>query len=92
MIFSESEKNCISSGGSLHSFMGSCGQKPMDVEGNTYAFGVLLLEIISEKGLVIAERERGCLVDWASETFNLKFLHCLNPTEELRPLIIQFPS
>jgi len=55
MIFSESEKNCISSGGSLHSFMGSCGQKHMDIEGNTYDFGVLL-KLLGE-GLLIAERE-----------------------------------
>ena len=89
MIFSKSEKNYIANGDSLHSFMGSCGQKHMDIQGNTYAFGVLLLEIISGRPPYC--KDRGCLVDWVSETSNMKSLHCLNPTKALRPLSIQFP-
>lgn len=67
MVFSKSEKDSgyITSGGSVYSFLGSLGQKHMDIQGNTFGFGVLLLEIISGRPPYC--KDRGCLVDWAME-------------------------
>ncbi|ONK64073.1 uncharacterized protein A4U43_C07F21810 [Asparagus officinalis] len=65
MICSKSEKNY---GGSLHSFFGSFGQRQMDIQGNTFSFGVLLLEIISGRPPYC--KDRGRLVDWAMENLH----------------------
>ncbi|XP_038971112.1 probable LRR receptor-like serine/threonine-protein kinase At1g63430 isoform X2 [Phoenix dactylifera] len=64
MIFSKSEKNsgCITSGDPFHGYSDSLEQQHMDVQGNTYAFGVLLLELISGRPPYC--KDRGYLVDW----------------------------
>ena len=64
MIFSKSEKNSgnIISGGPFHGYADSLEQQHMDVQGNTYAFGVLLLELISGRPPYC--KDRGYLVDW----------------------------
>ncbi|KAG1359584.1 putative LRR receptor-like serine/threonine-protein kinase [Cocos nucifera] len=79
MIFSKSGKNSgyITNEGSFHGYADSLEQLSMDVQGNTYAFGVLLLELISGRPQYC--KDRGCLVDWA-----LKYLQ--NP-EEISKLI-----
>ncbi|XP_073106395.1 probable LRR receptor-like serine/threonine-protein kinase At1g63430 isoform X2 [Elaeis guineensis] len=74
MIFPKSGKNSgyLTNGGSFHGYVDSLEQLNMDVQGNTYAFGVLLLELISGRPQYC--KDRGCLVDWA-----LKYLQ--NPEE-----------
>lgn len=66
MFFLKSEKNsgCITSGSSIDSLLDP-EQSQMDIQGNTFAFGVLLLEIISGRPPYC--KDRGCLVDWATE-------------------------
>lgn len=59
-MFSKSGKNS----GSFYSVMDSIEQQHMDVQGNTFAFGVLLLEIIS--GRPSHCKDRGSLVNWVS--------------------------
>ncbi|XP_008778738.2 probable LRR receptor-like serine/threonine-protein kinase At1g63430 [Phoenix dactylifera] len=75
MIFSKSGKNSgyITGGGSFHGYVDSLEQLNMDVQGNTHAFGVLLLELISGRPRFC--KDRGYLVDWA-----LKYLQ--NPEEK----------
>ncbi|PIN01475.1 Serine/threonine protein kinase [Handroanthus impetiginosus] len=41
----------------------------LDIQGNIYAFGILLLEIVS--GRPPYSKEKGCLVDWAKEFLDL---------------------
>ncbi|KAJ0963804.1 hypothetical protein J5N97_028926 [Dioscorea zingiberensis] len=72
-IFSKSTKNsgCVTKGGPgsgsgpLYGFMDPLEQRHMDVQGNTFAFGVLLLEIITGRPPYC--KDRGCLVNWAME-------------------------
>ncbi|XP_073002252.1 probable LRR receptor-like serine/threonine-protein kinase At1g63430 [Typha latifolia] len=54
---------CIVNGGSFYSFMHSRQRRYMDVQANTFAFGIILLELIS--GRPPSCKDRGCLVDWA---------------------------
>ncbi|KAM0942073.1 putative protein kinase RLK-Pelle-LRR-VI-2 family [Dioscorea sansibarensis] len=61
MEFSKSGKNS----GSFYSVMDSIEQQHMDVQGNMFAFGLLLLEIIS--GRPSHCKDRGSLVNWAIE-------------------------
>lgn len=67
MVFSKSEKNSgyITSGGPFHGYLDSLEQRHMDVQGNTYAFGVLLLELISGRPPYC--KDRGYLVDWVRQ-------------------------
>ncbi|PKA53027.1 putative LRR receptor-like serine/threonine-protein kinase [Apostasia shenzhenica] len=67
MVLSKSEKNSgqICSGGSLHTLSCSADDLQFDVQCNTFSFGVLLLEIISRRHHYC--KEKGRLVDWASE-------------------------
>ncbi|PIM98522.1 Serine/threonine protein kinase [Handroanthus impetiginosus] len=41
----------------------------LDIQGNIYAFGILLLEIVS--GRPPYSKEKGCLVDWVKEFLDL---------------------
>ncbi|KAL1559821.1 putative LRR receptor-like serine/threonine-protein kinase [Salvia divinorum] len=63
-IISRSEKSSgtISNEGTVPS---SLEGRHLDVQGNIYAFGILLLEIVSGRPPYC--KEKGCLVDWAME-------------------------
>ncbi|KAF3335670.1 putative LRR receptor-like serine/threonine-protein kinase [Carex littledalei] len=65
MLFSNLEKNSyhIQNGSSVHGFPGTLEERNMDVQANTYAFGVVLLEIISGRPPYC--KDQGCLVEWA---------------------------
>ncbi|OAY64787.1 putative LRR receptor-like serine/threonine-protein kinase [Ananas comosus] len=54
---------CVVNGGLFHSYIDSRQRRYMDVQANTFAFGVILLELISGRPAFC--KERGCLVDWA---------------------------
>jgi len=47
----------------------------MDVQANTFAFGVILLELISGRASV--SKDTGDLVDWVSGLLWLSFAHSL---------------
>ncbi|XP_060173108.1 probable LRR receptor-like serine/threonine-protein kinase At1g63430 isoform X1 [Lycium barbarum] len=66
-IIARSEKNsgAISSEGAMCVLPNSLESRHLDIQGNIYAFGVLLLEIIS--GRPPSCKDKGCLVDWAKE-------------------------
>ncbi|MCD7448585.1 hypothetical protein HAX54_044531 [Datura stramonium] len=66
-IVSRSEKNsgAISSEGAMCVLPNSLESRHLDIQGNIYAFGVLLLEIISGRPPYC--KDKGCLVDWAKE-------------------------
>ncbi|KAJ4849343.1 hypothetical protein Tsubulata_010254 [Turnera subulata] len=63
-ILSRSEKNSgsIGSQGAICVLPNSLEGRHLDVQGNIYAFGVLLLEIISGRPPYC--KDKGCLVDW----------------------------
>lgn len=65
-IISRSEKNsgAISADGDVCVLPSSMEGRHLDVQGNIYAFGVLLLEIISGRPPYC--KDKGCLVDWVS--------------------------
>ncbi|XP_019171164.1 PREDICTED: probable LRR receptor-like serine/threonine-protein kinase At1g63430 isoform X2 [Ipomoea nil] len=66
-IISRSEKNsgAISSEGAICILPNSLEGRYIDVQGNIYAFGVLLLEIISGRPPYC--KDKGSLVDWAEQ-------------------------
>ncbi|XP_057978342.1 probable LRR receptor-like serine/threonine-protein kinase At1g63430 isoform X2 [Malania oleifera] len=66
-ILARSEKNSdsIGSKGAICVLPNSLERRHLDVEGNIFAFGVLLLEIVSGRPPYC--KEKGCLVDWAKE-------------------------
>ncbi|OVA13176.1 Protein kinase domain [Macleaya cordata] len=66
-VLARSEKNSttISNVDFTFGFSDSLQTRHLDVQGNTFAFGVLLLEIISGRPPYC--KDRGCLVDWAKE-------------------------
>lgn len=66
-IISRSEKNSgnISSEGAICVLPNALEARHLDIQGNIYAFGVLLLEIISGRPPYC--EDKGCLVDWAKE-------------------------
>ncbi|CAK9164969.1 unnamed protein product [Ilex paraguariensis] len=70
-ILSRSEKNSgdISNEGAICVLPNSLEGRHLDVQGNIYAFGVLLLEIISGRPPYC--KDKGCLVDWAKEYLEL---------------------
>ncbi|KAF8379486.1 hypothetical protein HHK36_028921 [Tetracentron sinense] len=70
-ILARSEKNSgsISNGSSFCAYSDSLEKRHSDVQGNTFSFGVLLLEIISGRPPYC--KDRGCLVDWAKEYLEL---------------------
>ncbi|KAL7123069.1 hypothetical protein ACP275_01G082900 [Erythranthe tilingii] len=66
-VLSRSEKSTgtISNEGAVCILPNSLERRYLDVQGNIYAFGILLLEIIS--GRPSYSKDKGCLVDWAKE-------------------------
>uniref|UniRef100_A0A5B6ZN15 Protein kinase domain-containing protein n=1 Tax=Davidia involucrata TaxID=16924 RepID=A0A5B6ZN15_DAVIN len=70
-ILSRSEKNSgsISHEGAICVLPNSLEKRSLDVQGNIYAFGVLLLEIISGRPPYC--KDKGCLVDWAKDFLEL---------------------
>ncbi|KAJ7952333.1 putative Receptor kinase [Quillaja saponaria] len=66
-ILERSEKNSgsISTQGAICVLSNSLEARHLDVQGNVYAFGVLLLEIISGRPPYC--KDKGCLVDWAKD-------------------------
>lgn len=60
-------------GGSVNSITDSRHKRFMDVQANTFAFGVILLELISGRASV--SKDTGDLVDWVSVLLWLN-LHC----------------
>nr|XP_010905095.1 probable LRR receptor-like serine/threonine-protein kinase At1g63430 isoform X2 [Elaeis guineensis] len=62
---SRADSGYIINGGPFHGSVISLERRHMDVQGNTFAFGVLLLELISGRPPFC--KDRGCLVDWARE-------------------------
>ncbi|KAF3974837.1 hypothetical protein CMV_001854 [Castanea mollissima] len=70
-ILARSEKisGAIGNQGAICVLPNSLEARHLDVQGNVYAFGVLMLEIIS--GRPPCCREKGCLVDWAKEYLDL---------------------
>ncbi|XP_074590404.1 LOW QUALITY PROTEIN: putative LRR receptor-like serine/threonine-protein kinase At1g63430 [Curcuma longa] len=78
IIFSESKKSAgYSTGVSLPGYNVPREQQEMGIQANIFAFGVVLLEIISGRPPYC--KERGCLINWAT-----KYLH--NP-EEISKLV-----
>lgn len=70
-ILARSEKSSGSTrnGGPFCVLPSSIEERHLDVRGNIYAFGVLLLEIISGRPTYCTDK--GCLVDWAKEYLEL---------------------
>ncbi|KAL2525042.1 putative LRR receptor-like serine/threonine-protein kinase [Abeliophyllum distichum] len=66
-VLSRSEKSSgtISNEGAICVLPNSIEGRHLDIQGNTYAFGILLLEIIS--GRPPYSQDKGCLVDWAKK-------------------------
>ncbi|KAG2681217.1 hypothetical protein I3760_11G133700 [Carya illinoinensis] len=70
-ILSRSERNsgAIGSQGAICILPNSLEARHLDIQGNVYAFGVLLLEIISGRPPYC--KEKGCLVEWAKDYLEL---------------------
>ncbi|XP_028065234.1 probable LRR receptor-like serine/threonine-protein kinase At1g63430 isoform X2 [Camellia sinensis] len=70
-ILSRSEKNSGSIGheGTVSVLPNSLEARHLDFQGNIYAFGVLLLEIVSGRPPYC--KDKGCLVDWAKDFLEL---------------------
>ncbi|XP_022136546.1 probable LRR receptor-like serine/threonine-protein kinase At1g63430 [Momordica charantia] len=66
-ILSRSEKNSgsIGSQGTQCILPNSLEARHLDIEGNIYSFGILLLEVVSGRPPYCKDKE--CLVDWAKE-------------------------
>lgn len=62
----EKDSSLIINGGSFHGIVDSIERRHMDVQGNIFAFGVLMLELIS--GRLPNSKDRGDLVDWVSNS------------------------
>ncbi|KAM0069890.1 putative protein kinase RLK-Pelle-LRR-VI-2 family [Helianthus debilis subsp. tardiflorus] len=62
---SENNSRCISNEGATCVLPSSLEGRQLDIQGNIYAFGVLLLEIISGRPPLC--KDKGCLVDWAKD-------------------------
>ncbi|XP_048445527.1 probable LRR receptor-like serine/threonine-protein kinase At1g63430 isoform X1 [Pyrus x bretschneideri] len=70
-ILARSEKNSgtISGQGAICVLPNSMEARHLDVKGNVYAFGILLLEIISGRPPFC--KDKGCLIDWAKDYLEL---------------------
>ncbi|XP_071707919.1 probable LRR receptor-like serine/threonine-protein kinase At1g63430 [Rutidosis leptorrhynchoides] len=66
-IVSRSENNSrsISHEGAICVLPNSWEERHLDIQGNIYSFGVLLLEIVSGRPSFC--KDKGCLVDWAKD-------------------------
>ncbi|KAI7746723.1 hypothetical protein M8C21_012766 [Ambrosia artemisiifolia] len=62
---SESNSRSISHEGAICVLPSSFEDRHLDIQGNIYSFGVLLLEIISGRPSFC--KDKGCLVDWAKD-------------------------
>lgn len=64
MVLSRSEKSSgtISNEGAVSILPKNLEGRNLDIQGNTYAFGILLLEIVSGRPPYC--QDKGCLVDW----------------------------
>ncbi|XP_071685921.1 probable LRR receptor-like serine/threonine-protein kinase At1g63430 [Rutidosis leptorrhynchoides] len=62
---SENSSRCISNEGAICVLPSSLQGRHLDIQGNIYTFGVLLLEIISGRPTLC--KDKGCLVDWAKD-------------------------
>ncbi|KAB2632698.1 LRR receptor-like serine/threonine-protein kinase [Pyrus ussuriensis x Pyrus communis] len=70
-ILARSEKNsgAISGQGAICVLPNSMEARHLNVKGNVYAFGILLLEIISGRPPFC--KDKGCLIDWAKDYLEL---------------------
>ncbi|KAL0297673.1 UNVERIFIED_CONTAM: putative LRR receptor-like serine/threonine-protein kinase [Sesamum radiatum] len=70
-VLSRSEKSSgtISNEGAVCILPNSLEGRHLDIQGNIYAFGVILLEIVSGRPPYC--KDKGCLVDWAKEFLEL---------------------
>ncbi|CAI9262740.1 unnamed protein product [Lactuca saligna] len=62
---SENNSRSISHEGDICVLPSSFEDRHLDIQGNIYAFGVLLLEIVSGRPSFC--KDKGCLVDWAKD-------------------------
>ncbi|MFS8003558.1 putative protein kinase RLK-Pelle-LRR-VI-2 family [Helianthus anomalus] len=62
---SESSAHSISHEGDICVLPSSFEERDLDIQGNIYSFGVLLLEIVSGRPSFC--KDKGCLVDWAKD-------------------------
>uniref|UniRef100_A0A1D1Z8C6 Putative LRR receptor-like serine/threonine-protein kinase At1g63430 n=2 Tax=Anthurium amnicola TaxID=1678845 RepID=A0A1D1Z8C6_9ARAE len=84
MVLSGSEMNSgyIINGGGFHCFPDSLDRRHTNVHGNTFAFGLILLEIVSGRPPYC--KERGSLVDWARDLLDRTDMMCHLVDPELR--------
>ncbi|KAM2035145.1 hypothetical protein EV2_039164 [Malus domestica] len=66
---SEKKSGSISGQGAICVLPNSMEARHLDVKGNVYAFGILLLEIISGRPPFC--KDKGCLIDWAKDYLEL---------------------
>ncbi|XP_043811713.1 probable LRR receptor-like serine/threonine-protein kinase At1g63430 isoform X2 [Manihot esculenta] len=83
-ILARSKKNSgsIGSQGAICILPNSLERRHLNVQGNVYAFGVLLLEVLS--GRLPYCKDRGCLVEWAKEFLELPEVTCCLVDPELK--------
>ncbi|PWA71478.1 leucine-rich repeat protein [Artemisia annua] len=62
---SENNSRSISHEGDICVLPSSFEERHLDIQGNIYSFGVLLLEIVSGRPSFC--KDKGCLVDWAKD-------------------------
>ncbi|GJU28669.1 probable LRR receptor-like serine/threonine-protein kinase [Tanacetum coccineum] len=62
---SENNSRSISHDGDICVLPSSFEERHLDIQGNIYSFGVLLLEIVSGRPSFC--KDKGCLVDWARD-------------------------
>lgn len=62
---SENNSRSISQEGDICVLPSSFEERRLDIQGNIYSFGVLLLEIVSGRPSFC--KDKGCLVDWAKD-------------------------
>ncbi|XP_071692864.1 probable LRR receptor-like serine/threonine-protein kinase At1g63430 [Rutidosis leptorrhynchoides] len=65
LMRSENNSSCISNEEAMCVQPSSLHARHLDIQGNIYAFGVLLLEIVSGRPTMC--KEKGYLVDWAKD-------------------------
>ncbi|KAK1289925.1 putative LRR receptor-like serine/threonine-protein kinase [Acorus calamus] len=76
MMLTKSEKNSgiICNGGAYHGLPEALERRHMDMQSNIFAFGVLLLEIISGRPPYC--KDKGCVVDWAAQYLGQPEMMC----------------
>ncbi|XP_057977603.1 probable LRR receptor-like serine/threonine-protein kinase At1g63430 isoform X2 [Malania oleifera] len=79
---SENNSDSIQSEGAICLLSNSLEGRRLDVEGNIYSFGVLLLEIVSGRPPYC--NDKGCLVDWAKNFLALPEVMCFVVDPELK--------